>query len=122
PFAAAQAAGKVLVVFYWASWSSSLREDAKKLKELAAAYGPKGLELVSVCLDDEPNAAAQAVAGLALPGTHLHLPGGVDRSPLAAGYGIQVVPHLFLVGKDGKVINRSAQINTLEDDLKRMMP
>jgi hypothetical protein len=121
-FNAAQATGKVLVVFYWASWSTSLGEDAKKLKELVAAYGPKGLELVTVCLDDEPKVAAQAVVGLGLPGSHLHLPGGVDRSPLAAGYGIQVVPHLFLVGKDGKVINRSAQITTLEDDLKKMMP
>lgn len=122
PFSAAQAGGKVLVVYYWASWSSSLAEDAKKLRELATAYGPKGLELVTVCLDDEPKAAAQAVSGLGLPGAHLHLPGGVDRSPLAAGYGIQVVPHVFLVGKDGKVISRSAQITTLEDDLKKMMP
>jgi hypothetical protein len=121
-FSAAQAAGKVLVVYYWASWSSSLGEDVKKLKELAAAYGPKGLEVVTVCLDDEPKTAAQAVAGLGMPGAHLHLPGGVDRSPLAAGYGIQVVPHLFLVGKDGKVINRNAQITTLEDELKKMIP
>jgi hypothetical protein len=121
-FNSAQATGKVLVVFYWASWSTSLAEDTKKLRELATAYGSKGLELVTVCLDDEPKAAAQAVAGLGLPGQHLHLPGGVTRSPLAAGYGIEVVPHLFLVGKDGKVINRSAQITTLEDDLKKMMP
>jgi hypothetical protein len=122
PYSAAQASGKVVVVFYWASWSTSLAEDTKKLRELVAAYGPKGMELVTVCLDDEPKTAAQAVAGLALPGVHLHLPGGVARSPLAAGYGIEVVPHLFLVGKDGKVVNRSAQITTLEDELKRMMP
>ena len=109
-------------MFYWASWSSTLGEDAKRLRELATTYGPKGLELVTVCLDDDPKAAAQSVAGLGLPGVHLHQPGGVDRSPLAAAYGIQVVPHLFLVGKDGKVLNRSAQITTLEDDLKKMMP
>ena len=122
PFSPAQANGKVVVVFYWASWSSTLGEDAKRLRELATTYGPKGLELVTVCLDDDPKAAAQSVAGLGLPGVHLHQPGGVDRSPLAAAYGIQVVPHLFLVGKDGKVLNRSAQITTLEDDLKKMMP
>lgn len=121
-FSAAQAAGKVVVVYYWASWHPGLGEDVKKLKELAAAYGSKGLEVVTVCLDDEPKAAAQAVAGLQLPGTHLHLPGGVDRSPLAVGYGIPAPPHVFLVGKDGKVLNRSAQILTLEDDLKKMMP
>ena len=121
-YSAAQATGKVLVVYYWASWSSGLGEDAKKLKELVAAYGGKGLEVVTVCLDDDAKAAQQTAAGLQLPGTHLHQPGGVDRSPLAVGYGIPAPPHVFLVGKDGKVINRSAQIPTLEDDLKKMMP
>jgi hypothetical protein len=122
PFNAAQAAGKVLVVYYWASWYPGLGEDAKKLKELTAAYGSKGLEVVTVCLDDDAKAAQQAVAGLQMPGTHLHQPGGVDRSPLAVGYGIPAPPHLFLVGKDGKVLNRGAQLGTLEDDLKKMMP
>jgi hypothetical protein len=121
PVSIGQLNGKVVVVFYWATWSSSLAEDVKKLKDLAATYGTKGLTIVTVCLDDDPKVAAQAVPGLQLPGAHLHLPGGVDRSPLAAAYGIQVVPHLFVIGKDGKVANRNAQITTLEDDVKKLV-
>ncbi|MDB5309605.1 MAG: resA 11 [Gemmataceae bacterium] len=120
PFAAAQLAGKAVVVFYWASWSSTLAEDAKKLKDLAATYGPKGLEIVTVCLDDDAKTAAQTLQGAPLPGTHLHVKGGLDGSPLATGYGITVVPHIIVAGKDGKVVNRNAQITTLEDDVKRL--
>jgi len=120
-YTTASAAGKAVVVFYWATWSSTLADDAKKLKDLAATYGPKGLEIVTVCLDDDAKAAAQAVQASGLPGTHLHAAGGLDRSPLAAGYGVLVVPHILVAGKDGKVTNRNGQITTLEDEVKRLV-
>jgi thiol-disulfide isomerase/thioredoxin len=120
PFAANHLAGKVVVVYYWASWSTTLADDAKKLRDLKTAYGPKGLEIVTVCLDDDAKVAQQAANGLNLPATHLHAAGGLDRSPLAAGYGIHVAPHVFVVGKDGKVVNRNAQVLNLDDDLKKL--
>ena len=60
-------------------------DDAKKLDALVKEYGPKGLEIVTVCLDHDAKAAAQTRRGASkLPGTHLHAPGGLDASPLAA--------------------------------------
>ncbi|MBX9625113.1 MAG: TlpA family protein disulfide reductase [Gemmataceae bacterium] len=120
-FTHGQLAGKAVVVYYWAAWSNTLGEDAKKLKELAEKYGPKGLAIVTVNLDDTPKQAADAVAATGLPGTHLHAAGGLDGSPLAAGYGVMVVPHLLVAGKDGKVLNRNAQVTTLEDDIKKAL-
>ena len=119
PFNAQQFAGKPVIVFYWASWSQTLAEDAKKLKELAATYGPKGLEIISIALDDEAKAAGDSIQRLGIPGTHLHM-GGLDRSPLATSYGIIVVPHLFVVGKDGKIVKRNGEMTTLEDDVKKL--
>ena len=120
-FSAGQLAGKPVVVYYWASWSSTLADDAKKLKELAATYGPKGLQIVTVALDDDPQQAAQSVRATGLPGTHLHARGGLDASPLAAGYGIMVVPHILLADKTGKVVDRNAQLTTLEDEVKKLV-
>jgi thiol-disulfide isomerase/thioredoxin len=120
-FSSGQLSGKAIVVFYWASWSTTLQDDAKKLKDLATTYGPKGLEIVTVCLDEDAQTAAQTVQSLQLPGTHLHVKGGLDRSPLASGYGIMVVPHIMVAGKDGKVVNRNGQITTLEEDVKKLL-
>lgn len=119
PFSTGQLAGKAVVVFYWASWSNQFAADAERLKELAAKYSSKGLEVVTVNLDDDAKAAEAAVKATGLPGTHLYAKGGLDGSPLAAGYGVMVVPHLMVAGKDGKVLNRNAQLATLEDDLKK---
>lgn len=120
PFTMQQVNGKAVVVFYWATWSGSLADDVKKLKEVAAAYGPKGLEIISVSLDDDAKAAGEMIQKAGIPGTHLHAPGGLDRSPLATGYGILIAPHLFVVGKDGKVVKRAAEFATLEDDVKKL--
>jgi hypothetical protein len=118
--AASALRGKVVLVYYCASWSRSLADDAKTIKALVNQYGPKGLEVVTVCLDHDANNAKQTAA--ALPGLHLYAPGGLDGSPLAAHYGIVVVPHMFVVNKDGNIVNRSAQAMTAEDDVKKLLP
>jgi hypothetical protein len=122
PFASASLKDKVVVVYYCASWGTTLQDDTRKLKALDKEYGPKGLEIVTVWLDHDAKTAAQAKAAHAIPGTHLFAPGGLDSSPLAAQYGIVVVPHLFVAGKDGKIVNRAAQAVTLEDDVKKLLP
>jgi hypothetical protein len=122
PFSAGSLNGKAVAVYYWASWSTTLADDARKLRDLEKTFAPKGLALVTVNLDEDAKAAAQAVQAAQLPGVHLHAAGGLDRSPLAASYGIMVVPHIMLAGKDGKVTNRNAQIATLEEELRRLMP
>ncbi len=113
--------GKVVVIYYWASWSGSLTEDAKKLQSLVKDYEKKGLVVVTVSLDHDAKTATDAVKASGLPGTHLFSEGGLDRSPLAATYGILAPPHVFVAGKDGKVTNRNAGVLTLEDDLKKLL-
>jgi thiol-disulfide isomerase/thioredoxin len=120
-FNLAQLQGKVVVVYYWASWNQQCAADFAKLKAALATYGPKGVELVTVNLD---NSAAEASSFLArnpgTPGVHLfQAPGGLD-SPLATQYGVMVLPNLFLVDKTGKVASRTVQIGNLEDELKKL--
>lgn len=122
PFSTTGLTGRVVVVYYWASWSSTLADDARKLAALVKEYGPKGLSLVTVSLDTDAQAAAQAVAAHGLPGIVLHAPGGLDGSPLAAQYGIIVVPHLLVANKDGKIVNRNAQVANLDEELKKLLP
>jgi hypothetical protein len=109
-------------VYYCANWSSTLPDDAKKLQALAKEYGPKGVEIVTVCLDADVPTALKTVTDAKLPGTKLNGGGGLDASPLAQHYGILVVPHLFVLDKDGKVVNRNAHPATVEDDVKKLIP
>jgi hypothetical protein len=115
-----QVKGKVAVVVYWASWNANVAGDFAKLKALITTYGPKGVELVTVNLDQNLPNAAQPLQQAQLTGQHLFGAGGLE-DPLATSYGIMVLPNIFLVGKDGKVVSRTVQMNTLEDEIKKLV-
>ena len=106
--------GKVVVVYYWASWNQQCPADFLKLQSLANSYGSKGLEIVCVSLDNSPAAAGEFIQKTQAPGTHLYQTGGLD-SPLAVQYGVMVLPNMFLVGRDGKVVSHTVQMSGLEE-------
>jgi hypothetical protein len=111
--------GKVVVVYYW--WSGpAAASDFGKLKRLLETYAGKGVELVTVNLDGSAAEAQRFLANTPAAGTHLFEAGGLE-SKLATGYGVQVLPNTFLVGKDGKVVSRNVQINNLEDEVKKLL-
>jgi thiol-disulfide isomerase/thioredoxin len=120
-FDLAQEQGKLVVVYYWASWNQSCVGDFAKLKLLLDKYGSQGLELVTVNLDNTADEANAYLRQSPAPGTHLYQPGGLDNSPLATQYGIMGLPNLFFVGKDGKVLSRTVQVSTLEDEIKKQV-
>jgi thiol-disulfide isomerase/thioredoxin len=124
PFNVAKLNGKVVVVYYWASNIKACVGDFAMLKQMHAAYAAKGFEIVTVSLDETQPAATGFLASNPLTGTHLfqatEQARGLD-SPLAIQYGIIGVPTIFLVGKDGRVIDRSIQINELEEAVKKAL-
>ena len=120
-FNIAQLRGKIVIVYYWASWNKERTVgDFASLKLMQKNYASRGVELVCVNLD---NTAAEAAAFLQQspsPSVQLFQPGGLE-SPLATQYGIMVLPNLFLVDKEGKVASRTVQVGNLEDELKKRL-
>jgi thiol-disulfide isomerase/thioredoxin len=114
-----QKRGKVVVVYYWASWNNQCTSDFAKLKGMLDTHAGK-LDLVCVNLDNTLDEARRYLQSNPAPGTHLHQDGGLE-SKLATDYGIQVLPTIFVAGKDGKVVNRNAQIANLEDEIKKLV-
>jgi hypothetical protein len=121
-FNISQVRGKMVVVYYWASWNKErCVGDFAVLKQLLDNYANKGagLELVCVNLDNAVEEARAFLARTPAPGIHLFQPGGLE-SPLATQYGVMVLPNLFLVDRDGKVISRNIQqVGSLEEEIKK---
>ncbi|CAN5606779.1 TlpA disulfide reductase family protein [soil metagenome] len=117
-FNAAGLTGKVVVVYFWGSFalqSGNLKQDAAFLADLAKKHGDK-LAIVTVTLDQNPQAAVPAINASQLPGTHLFSANGA----MATAYGI-MGQHLFLIGKDGKVVNKSSSIPAIGDEVEKLV-
>jgi hypothetical protein len=120
PFNIANLRGKIVVVYYWASWNQQCAADFFKLMSILKANGT-AVEVVGVNLDTN---VAQAQAFLQkTPGPEIQLaaqPGGLDGL-LANQYGINVLPSLFLLDQQGKVVSSTVQMSSLEDEIKKLL-
>jgi thiol-disulfide isomerase/thioredoxin len=123
PFDIKTLKGKAVVVYYWASWNEQCVSDFAKIKTLISSQANR-VELVCVNLDNTPQEALKFLQKHTVSGTHLYSQGangaaGTD-SPMATQYGIFVLPHVFVLDTEGKVVNRNGQVPTLDDDLKKI--
>ncbi len=68
--------GKVVVVYYWASWNGQCASDFNRLKALQVQYKSKGLELVCVNLDNNQMDAVNFLRNNNLDAVQLYQAGG----------------------------------------------
>ncbi len=109
--------GKVVLVDFWATWCGPCLAELPNVKEAYEKYHDKGFEVVGVSLDDRRTALDSFLEKNPLPWTQLHEDGG---SPMAEHYGINAIPFIALVGKDGKVISTEARGRKLHDQLEEI--
>jgi hypothetical protein len=112
--------GKVVIVYWWASWHNQAENDFARLRQVLETHGKKGVELVCVNLDDTAADGRELVSRTRTPGIHLHQAGGLE-SNLAASYGIMVVPTVFVIDREGKMANRKIQIKDLDEEVRRLL-
>ncbi len=95
-----QFAGKVLVVTFWASWCGPCKKELPILEGLQNA-GKGSIQVVAVNIEerDQFRAVARALSSLKLKLTHDYGKKGSDA------YGVNGIPHMVIIGRDGKVIN-----------------
>lgn len=117
----AQSKGKVVVIYYYSSTVAVSVGDFARLKQIVAKNA-KDVELVCVNLDETIQAAKAFFQANSPPGIHLFdgKEGAAGQnSRLALQYGINGLPTMFLVGGNGRVLNRTLQVSDLEEALRR---
>ena len=109
--------GRVVLVYFWATWCKPCTEDLPQIRALYEKHHNQGFEIVGINLDSTPEPIKPFVAQFRIAWPQIYQPGGLT-SPLAHQYGIISLPTMFLVGQDGKVLNRSVSAA----DLKKQIP
>ena len=95
--------GRVVLLNFWATWCPPCKGEIPLLVDLQNQYGPQGLQVIGVAMDDAGKAVISKFANemkinyLVLQGTE----------KVADEYGgVDSLPTTFYVGRDGRIIKR----------------
>lgn len=92
--------GKTILLYFWASWCGTCRDEMPRLEKLGREYHDRGLVLLGV------NDEAPEIASKFLKGNRHNLRSLVDRwKDVYKRYSIQSIPTVILIGKDGLIVS-----------------
>lgn len=113
--------GKVVLVAFWASWCGFCVQDAPALKKLHEEFGknPKFV-MISLSLDNSMDRAEKFVADRKLNWTQGFL-GDWTTDKVSAAYNCKEIPMMFLVGPDGKIIDKDDHAQWLREPIARAL-
>jgi thiol-disulfide isomerase/thioredoxin len=93
--------GKYLLVDFWASWCGPCRQAVPKVKELYAKYKDKGLDVVSISIDDNKKAWEKAMEEEGMPWQQWLRP---DKNETMKKFLFSGIPTLYIIDKEGKIV------------------
>lgn len=95
---------KVLLIDFWASWCKPCRNEIPNVKKLYELYKDKGLEVVSVSIDQNEKAWKKAVKD-----ENLQWPNFLDRLGAADVYKVKSIPAMFLIDASNLTVIASGE-------------
>ncbi len=98
--------GKVVLVDFWASWCIKCMGELPGIRQSYAEFSGRGFEVLSVNMDENLAAGRKVVEQQRFPWRSFHSddPQAVGfKSALAQQLGVNAIPFMLLVGKDGRV-------------------
>jgi hypothetical protein len=119
-FSLSQFAGTNVLLVFWASWSERSLSQWSELEKLLNQVGAQRLTLVGVSLDDTIDAARRTVSGRRWKGAHAWTD-AEGRARLSSAFDVNILPGIFLVDAEGKIVGRDLEPDRLPLAVKRLM-
>lgn len=107
--------GQYTLVDFWASWCPWCIKGLPALKEIYNDYKDKGLILVGVAVRDEAEATKGAVEKYEITWPVIY---NAERKPYEI-YGMTGIPHLMLIGPNGKIVSRGEGAKKIRERLEQ---
>lgn len=96
--------GNVIVLSFWSTAQDEHKMFNKELENLYGKYHEKGLEIYQVSLDIDKPSWAATIKSQNLPWISVNDGLGID-SPSVTAYNIAKVPSMFVINRDGDIVD-----------------
>ena len=113
--------GKAVLLNFWATWCEPCKIEMPWFVELQKQYGPEGLQVVGIAMDD---ASQEDIAKFA-SNMGVNYPILLGKEAVGDAYGgVQFLPATFYIGRDGKVVDKVFGLKgrgEIEEDIKKAL-
>jgi peroxiredoxin len=112
--------GKAVLLNFWATWCAPCQLEMPRFVAWQNQYGPRGLQIIGVSMDDDSAAANSLVKKL-----KLNYPVVMGDEKLGHSYGgVMGLPITFLIDSHGKVqaqYQGETNLNSIEEQFKPLL-
>lgn len=95
--------GKAVLLNFWATWCTPCKIEMPWFVELQKQYGPQGLQIVGVAMDES---GKDDIAKFAKD-MGVNYPVLLGKEAVGEAYGgVPALPETFFIGRDGKIVDK----------------
>ena len=116
--------GKYVLVNFWATWCGPCMQEIPHVEKYYKLYREKGFEVVGVNLDNEVDRLKQMLSLQPLPWPTVVSPDAGARgfdTPLAVQCGVDAIPFMILLDREGKVLALHVRGERLVQQLAKLL-
>jgi cytochrome c biogenesis protein CcmG/thiol:disulfide interchange protein DsbE len=121
PIALASLHGKAVLLNFWATWCGPCKIEMPWLVDLQTKYGPQGLQIVGVAMDDTSD---KEIADFAHKmGVNYVVLKGTEKVGDLYG-GVEGLPTTYYLDRSGKVVDKTLGLageSVIEDGIKKAL-
>jgi thiol-disulfide isomerase/thioredoxin len=107
--------GKAAIVEFWATWCPPCRASIPHLNEINKKFKDKGLVVIGI--SDEPKETVEKFR----KGLPMEYNVAVGGAAIEKKFGINGIPHAFIVGKDGKIVWHGHPMQLKDADIEKVL-
>ena len=112
--------GKVVLIDFWASWCPDCIRELPTVQEVYGKYKDEGFAVIGISLDKDAKALSNFVSKKSIPWPQYFDGKGWDNE-LSTKYGISEIPEMWLIDKEGHLVNTQITMGQLDDRVAELL-